>query len=446
MFKNKIFIFSIIITILAVNLNFGLAQEKKATLVLSLTTALKMAEERHIDVIVADERVNQAIARIGEQTSFLLPQVTGNISDQRQTRDLRSVGTPAAEPLIGPFDSYDARIKLTQTIFDPAAMERLKAAQHNRELSTIELQKTKQDILALVATFFIEAKRAAENQQAAEVLLDRDKEKLKVAEAKYKNGTGSLLELEKAKADRARSFRVWRDAAADSLKRRLDLTAALGLSSDQPIRFSEEINLSDAVLPTKEEALKNLDEHPDIRSARQRVDTEKSNLAVERSEFLPKISALADYGRAGENPDHSSSTYSVGLQASVPLFEGGLRRSRIKEAASRMKENEEILKDTRRHVDARILNAIESIKKAKAFLKQKNTEQDLADQNFNLAERRFDSGTGSKLELAEASAQKALSEDELKEAQAVYLLARINLAHALGKIDQLFIEGEQREK
>src|SRR3989338_94026 len=274
--KNKTIYFILIFALMLWAPLVLSADEKKDALTLSLPQALEMARQRHMDIIVANERVNQAIARIGENRSALLPQLNGQVFQQRQTRNLQTLGISASDPLVGPFNSFDARLQLTQTIFDLAAVKRLSAAQDARELSLAEFRKTEQDVLALVATFFLEAKRAYENTQAAESVFNYAKEKFKVVYRKLKNGTGSLQEVRQAAASREKSFHDWQAAVAQSIDRRLDLAAALGISYHQPIQFQEEKNLENSKLPMEEEIVAALTRQPDVEVARQNLNVRKN--------------------------------------------------------------------------------------------------------------------------------------------------------------------------
>ena len=114
--------------------------------------------------------LNQAIARISEAQSDLLPHLDGVVSGGRQTADLRSEGIsfPGFGPHVGPYNNFDARARVTIALFDPSAFERFQAAKKGENLSQAELEKTREDILALVATLFIDAQRKQANSQAFE--------------------------------------------------------------------------------------------------------------------------------------------------------------------------------------------------------------------------------------------------------------------------------------
>ena len=198
------------------------ADEVSAPLHLSFRKALELSQTRHVDVIVENERVQQAMARLGQAGSVLLPQVSASASQTRQTKNLEASGItlPGRDPLVGPFNSFDARVRVTQTLLDIGAIQRLRAAHAGKALSLAEYQKIKQDILSLIASLFVEAERAAQGLELAHAVLSRDDARLRIAAAQQELGTGSLLEVRQAQAAYTQSLYRWRAAVAQATSTR----------------------------------------------------------------------------------------------------------------------------------------------------------------------------------------------------------------------------------
>lgn len=410
------------------------ADEPANTLQLSLRDALILARERHAEIILADERVEAAIARLGQSASGILPHFSGSLAGSRQTRDLRGQGISLpGDPHVGPFNAFDARVKMTQAIFDPGALARLNAASKGKELSLAEQTKVEEDVLALVATLYLNAGQAVEESEARRVALQSDEHALKTFQTRLREGTASQTELDDAQTRYEQSFWQWTQAASDELRARLDLCAALDLPMEEEIDFVSQ----DLTVDWDQEDLLSLEDHPDIAKAQQDLDWKIAQRGAERAEWLPRVSALADYGKSGESPDGSSSTYTVGLQATVPLWEGGLRENLIKEATSRVNESQARLEDVERQTRARVLSAFETIKEAKAFIRLANTHMQAADRQARLAANKMGSGQGSQQDVLDSLAVQASARANEAQALATYQSAQVNLAHALGRMDEL---------
>ena len=406
---------------------------------LSLRDALVMAKTRHIDVIVGNERTQQALERLGQAVSTLLPHIRASASETRQTRNLQASGItlPGRDPLVGPFNTFDARITLTQTLFDAGAIERFRAARIGKALSLAEYEQARQDAMALVAALYLDAQRAVQRLERAQALLTRDAERVRITHAQYHLGVTSSVELEQAQATLSGSLHQWRAAYADAVDRRLDLAAALGLSPRQPIVFVTEELVADAHLPSEDQVLSTTSSHPQVEVAQQLLRQRKAERAAELADALPRISANADYGASGSTPDNSEGTYAFGAQVSLPVFEGGQRYFRTREASSLVRESEARLKDVQQHLQAKALQAIESVEQAHVLVQAAQTDLAVAMKQLSLAHARRQSGVGSDLEVVEASTNMALARDQHEDARATYQLAQVSLAHALGDVDAI---------
>jgi outer membrane protein TolC len=420
----------------------AMADSSEHILRLSLRDALTMVHERQADVLMADERVNQALARMGQASSNLLPQFKGVVSGARQSRDLRGQGIALpGDPHIGPFNAFDARVKMTQAIFDPATMGRLNEAAKGKQLALAENRKLKEDILALVATMYINARQASNDLKAQRAQLTSDRQNLRSVDVQYKQGTASVLEWDQAKNRLAQSYWLWQQANTQEVETRMDLCAALDIPFDQKIEFMDE----EIRIPVEKADESILQKHPDIEAAKQSVELRSAQRGLERSQRLPQISALADYGRSGESVDESSNTFTVGLQASVPIWEGGLRKERIKESESRLKESGIQLESTKRETRARYLSALEILKQAKVFKNQADIQLRIGERQLILAYKKYKMGNSSRLELLESWAARMRAVDMQAEAVSAYQSAQINLAHAMGMMESIMENHLQQE-
>lgn len=400
---------------------------------------MTLALERQVEVIVADERVRQALNRITQARSVLLPQLNGSASIVRQTANLeaRGIRIPGQDPLVGPFNTFDARLSATQAIFDVAAIQRLRAMKAGRDVSEAERRKAEQDAMALAASFYLEARRGQDQIALAQSLLHLAERRLTVAREGQSAGSGTeldVLQLESDVADRREGLAA---AKTRALEARLDLQAALGLPEDRAIAFTPGDPFPKAGEPTDDQIAAAVSGHPDVDISEKTAIQRKRETLVEKADFFPRLSVAADYGASGSSPSNSEGTYTFGGQLTVPFFRGGLRSGRIREARSRERESAARKDDAARQTEAKARTARENLKQAVYLLAAARSDQSEAERRFALAQDRLASGAGSSLELTEAEAGSAAARDRTREAEASALLARVQLEHALGRLDDL---------
>lgn len=413
---------------------------------LDLAETVRRARERNASVLMAGERVRQALARLGQSRSVLRPQVSAGVSGTRQTRNLEASGIelPGRDPLVGPFNVFDARVRLTQALFDENARRRLEEARAGRALSEAQRRRAAQDAMALAAALYVEARRAREAVATAEILFRRDRERLEVARARKEAGLSSALDAEQAQVAAAAGRRTLEAARTAALERRQDLAVALGLDAGTEIEFSTAVETSDlsgprsGVMPTDSAALRAaLESHPDAISAREELSLRRAGASAVRGEVLPKASLGADYGAIGESPADAKTTYTVGLQALVPVLEGGRAGNRRREAESQEAESRLRLEDVERRLAADIRAAGQSLESAGWALESAEKDAAFAGRQAALAAERAESGLGSRLEASDAAAQAVYARDRRDEARAGYDTARIRWARALGRVESL---------
>ncbi len=409
---------------------------------LTFEQALQLAKTRHVEILAADKRVQQALTQLTQARSPLLPQLDGTLQQSRRTVNLKAQGIPLpGNPRVGPFNTFDARLHLTQTLFDPATVQRLRAAERSRDLSLVQQRKSEQDVMALVATLYIQAVRAEEGRDAMRTLVQRDTVNATLAHLQLDNGTGSEVQAELADAALSRSQASFTTADTEAVERRQDLFTALGLpASPSTVLASKETEFqswgpfAETVITQKAAG------HPDVQVAQQVFEVGRVQKQAVSREALPQVRAAADYGASGELPKGSLGTYGISAQLAVPIFSGGSQVARVKESQKRSEENEVRLKDTELRTEGRAQNANASLRQALVQMQSARSQWKVVDRERQLAQQRLDMGTGSEAELVEAEADAAIARDQYRDAVALAQIAQVNLAHALSEMEQLSAE------
>ena len=93
---------------------------------LTLADAVRRALEHNLGVILTEQRVDEAGGARWRALSELLPNANARLAATRQQVNLKAFGfpLPAGFPsVVGPFNVYDARVYLTQSLIDLHAMK-----------------------------------------------------------------------------------------------------------------------------------------------------------------------------------------------------------------------------------------------------------------------------------------------------------------------------------
>lgn len=389
-------------------------------------------------MLVGREKIAQAIERLNQSRAAFLPQISVTASQVRETKNLEAQGMniPGVPPLIGPYNSFDARVRLMQNIFDARTVATYQALQVGRDMALAEQKKAQHEAVAIAGALYIQTLRSWERVELAKALLAKDREALRLAQSAWSAGSAARVSTleSRAQIEAGQSrLEIFQKEAGQAT---IDLAAALGLNPDTQLKLKAIKDDIPTPLPSDEEVIEEVKEHPEVAWAKKSLRQSELNRKIQVADFLPKIQGGADYGASGNTPANAKTTYMFGAQAQWPLFEGGLRIGKVREASGETRQKKIQLKETEKKVEAGIRAAGHSVKAAVTEVRAAHADYAKALQKLAIAKERFDSGLGTHYELTEALAALALARDNLREAKAVQQLARLELIYRSGKIDQ----------
>ena len=179
-----------------------------------------------------------------------------------------------------------------------------------------------------------------------------------------------------------------------------------------------------------------LEHRPDIAAAERRMAAANADIGVAKAAFFPtmRINGLAGFQSVDASTwfDWPSRFWSVGPAMQLPLFTGGLNRSRLR--VTRAVYDETVA--TYRQTVLTAFGEVEDGLVAQQLLAEKwNAENAIViatRRTLEIASNRYKSGLVTYLDVATAQANALLHERTLVQLQGTRLTASINLVKALG--------------
>jgi outer membrane protein TolC len=411
--------------------------------VLSLADAVTLAADTAPAVTLARLEVEEARARTGQASAYIIPVIDGVASWNRRTFNLRSLGlsfpTPPGQPppptKVGPVDVYDARFRATGTFFDPASRVRVRAARAEASAREEEAGDAAEAAAERAARAYTAAARAAASARARAADLRVAEELLAVARAQLAQGVGTELDVTRARTQAAIAREQLEIAETDRAQAELELARALGMDPAVRIALSSPLSpwlgVSDAPRERDTAVALALARHAGYRAALARVQAARATLRAVGAERLPRVDASADYGLNGPDVDQTIRTYQVGVQVTVPVLD--VRRTRrAEEQAAVLREAEVRAADLRRQVAADVESALLDLASGASRETIAAERMELAQEELHQARRRFEEGVASNLEVINAQSNLVRARDAVIEAQSASATARIRLARATG--------------
>jgi outer membrane protein TolC len=424
----------------------GTAAKPMLKLSLRQAVGIALSPEGNARVQLAEEMIRQARSRSAQARAALLPNVDSAVSQQSQTRNLAAVGIQISFPVIGftvptflgPFNVFDARAAATQTLFDLSSIRRFQASRAGISQAEAEKESARDQTRDLVARAYLAALRAQASLEAVQSNIQLSEALLKVADDQKNAGTGTGIEVTRARVQLANERQRLLVARNELRSANLQLLKAVGLDLDVQIELTDRLSLLPVEPITPERALEiALGSRADWKGQQKRQETTRLNSDAIKMERLPSVVLFGDYGSSGSSINHNFPTRTYGFQVRIPIFDGGRRDARRTEAYSLVRQEVIREKDLRRQIELEIRTALDSLGSADEQVKTAEEGLTLSQNELAQAQRRYKAGMGSGIEVTDAQNRLERARDNRVAALFNHSLARIELSSATGTIRQV---------
>ncbi|HTE47321.1 MAG TPA: TolC family protein [Gemmatimonadaceae bacterium] len=418
---------------------------------LSLGDAARLAAAQTASVQSAQIRVQQAQSRVTQSRSSLLPQIEATPNWTSHTLNSASFGfnfpaedgkPPLLKPegqIIGPVNLWDFRGQVSQTLYDAAASQRVRAARSNVDAASADVATVAEQSATNAAMLYVRALRSDATLQARSADSTLAADLVTIARDQLAAGVGVALDVTRSLSQLANARAQLIASRNDRDRSRLDLLRALNLDLGSPIELSDSLAslpVSDAV--TEQGAVDvALRTRPDLRAADAQLTAIQQQLAVVRATRLPTVGAFANDGPTGIQLNHLLNTYTYGVQLSWPIFEGGRREGQTQEQEAAARDVEVRRRDLRQQVSLDVRSAMLDIASGREQVDAARERLRFAEQEVEQARERFRAGVAGNADVITALSSLNSARTGVVDALTAYQSARVSLARAQGTVSQL---------
>jgi outer membrane protein TolC len=412
---------------------------------LSLKRAVEVAvsPEGNTKIQLSGEALKQAQARSAQARAALLPDLEASVTDRNQTESLAAMGIKIVVPIpnfqfptfVGPFNTMDARATVTQSVFDFSSIRRFQASKVGVSAARSDVDSTEEQVAAQVARAYLAAVRADADVETAQSDVTLAEAVLKQAENQKTAGTGTGIEITRAKVQLANDQQRLLVAGNQRTSARLQLLRVMGLRLDTELELTDKLAYVPVDAVTMEQAkAQALKERPDLKAQQEREANARMSASATKMERLPTVAAFGDYGAIGPGFDNALPTRTYGISLRVPVFDGGRRDARRAESASQYRSEKVRTGDLKQQIELDVRLALDGLDSAEQQVKVAKEGLDLSENELAQARRRVDAGVAIGVEVTDAQTRLERARDNQTAALYNYNVARIDLAQSMGKV------------
>jgi outer membrane protein len=411
---------------------------------LSLEQAIQLALENNLTTLLAQERLREARGFAQESRAGLLPNVSATAYQASVTQNLAALGfQPGTFPglsstFIGPFNNFDARARLVQSIFSLSAIRNFQAGRRGVRVAELQEGLAREQVSTATALTYLEALRAAREVIAAEANVELAQTLLKLAQDQHEAGVATGVDVTRAATRLAQEQVRLAQAQTAAQQSVLNLQRVVGLPLGTPLTLTDPLRFTNDAVPAIETAVEQAGRNrPEVRIAEAQVTLSDYERRAVRAEQLPSLDFVGDYGVSGITPTNTDlPTRRAAIQLNVPLFNGGLTRGRLAVATSRQRQADLELGSIRGQVEEDVRLAYAALRTTAEQVRAADQTVTLALRELEMARDRFRAGVGDNVEVVTAQTALSNAREVQVTALAQYNAARLNLAASLGRAEE----------
>ena len=423
--RKKSLMRTLMVSLAALSAAIGVAQAD------TLGEAMTSAQESNPTLAAQRQRLRATREALPQAISAALPQVSVSGSASANDRDFE-------DPLVtdnGRTETWTTSANISQLLFGSGrVLASTRAARAQIAGATADYEGARQQLLLDVATAYANVRQAQAVVAAREQNVANLQQLLDYAHAQFEAGVVTRTDEAQAQARfaQARTLLVQAQgqmAAAVEAYRRLvgrppsDLQAppaATGLPMDM------ESALSTAV-----------DNSPVLISAQADTRLADANVDAAAAQGRMSVTAEAGFSQGADFDDNlsESSNDSVGVRVSVPLFQGGLIRSRTRQQRALRSASNLDLAAAERSVQESVTNAWTGLASARSAVQSAQEQVDAAELAYEGVRLEQETGLRSTVEVLDQVADLLTAQIALAQAERDLVVAERRMLAAVGTLD-----------
>lgn len=423
--------------------------------VLTLQDAIKYALQNKADAKKSALELENSEYLIDEVRAGALPQVnasgtlTYNPLLQKSALPAEIFGGEPGETIMVAFGQKwqtNAAVSVSQQIFNQSLFTGLKAAKSTREFYQINNTLTEENLIEKVANSYYQVFQTQLQLKTLDINLESTKKTRDVIKGLVDAGLGKKIDLDRT------------SVAVNNLEsQRQQVLNALELQ-ENALKFAIGMEITkDVVLPeeTFDISLEKIYETTDVNSRTEIALLNKQSELLELnrksivSNYYPSLSFTGNFGYLGmgnifptfgKDGFKWSNFSGIGLNLSIPIFNGGATKSRINQADIEIRKTQVEIDDAKLGLSLANENAKTQIKNSLLTINTNRSNVNLAKEVLDNTNNNYKNGLATLTELLDAENAYADAQNNLNTALLNYKVAEVQLIKSNGKLKTLINE------
>lgn len=423
----------------------------------TLEECKKIALDNHPDIKKATESHKKSLAELGVSRAMNRVQLNGEVKTieiLKEDASSSELNVPGTDTLIGLF----AGLTATYHLIDPKSSKIEDSKKLAVDAARIQMREIKNTVLLNVKKAYYGYLFARQNEKMRSRLLEKFESKLETAKILHKNGQRPILDVSKANVDYGNAKLAFMKARNHTMVMKNELLSSMGLVEEE-IEIIPDIGTDQVDLPDLRYGINELITLADTYSSEMQIARinkrlSKIQIEVERASRIPVVDVLASLGfenrsimETNEYLDNMKGqkwepTAHFGLKASIPIYNGGAIESKIDSAVAEYNKTLYTERGIKVKLNSTIRNLVNTINELQKQFEILELAQDNAERHMQLAQKSYENGVGTQLDLEDAELAVLNAQLNFIQAKSDYYITLAKLANVIG-LDEDYISNNK---
>jgi outer membrane protein TolC len=406
------------------------------------------AIQRGLEFNLGAEGVAQAMRQAQGQAkvarSSLLPNVTTDLSETIQQTNLRVAGIRlntsipglSIPSIVGPYNYFDLRATLTQTIGDMTAWKNYRSAQELARSQQYALKDARDLVVLAVGGSYLQVVAANARVTSAQAQLTTATALFQQATEQRAAGLLSLTDLNKSHIEVLTDQQRLESLRNDLAKQKINLARMTGLPPNDQFEITDNISFGPGPNINLEDALAQAYAgRQDLKASASQLRASDLAKSAAHAERFPTLAVNGDYGVNGTNPDQSHRTFSGTATLSIPVWRGGRTEGDIAQAEATFAQRRSELDNLHDKIESDIRTAYLDLQTTAKQVSVADENLKVNEQTLELTTQRFQAGVTDNVEVVQT--RESVANAELDYINSVFAnnIAKLSLARAMGNAE-----------
>ncbi|PWS27123.1 transporter [Pedobacter yonginense] len=415
----------------------------------TLKDALTYALQNNANVRKSKLDIEGGRYKVQEVRAQALPQLTGTAGLTYNPiigQLVANFGGQTQAIKLGQNWNSSAGVQLSQQLFNQQVFTGLQAARSSEEYYNLTSQLTEEQIIELVANNYYQVLVNRQQLNVIDTNIKNVKVVEKIVSNQYKNGLARKIDVDRINVN-ITNLTTQREQIVNAITQlENQLKFSMGMPVTTPISLPKTELTEVTQLPEFAESI-NFSNRTEVKL----LDTQDKLLSLQRkayvAEYYPSLALTGNYTYSSQsdgfdflNSNAAAIGYgasAIGLTLRVPIFNGFLTRSKVRQAEVEIKKAQEDRKQSTNSLNLAYENAKIQLRNNLNTINSQKKNAELAQEIYKSTQNNYNNGLASLTDLLDTENSLTQAQNSYTQALLNYKIAEIQLIKSNGNIKSL---------